>query len=351
VARFDLPGVAAPAAVTAGAALGDPRQQAFQRALQTMLGAKVPVQVLARLADGSSLVEVAGLPARMQLPASALPGTELPLTVTSAYPRPTFQLAEGDAGAPRLLYASADPKSNMSSATIAAAATPPASAPSAMADAAPPGVTSELSPAARLLGAALAQAGGAPVVHATAPLLPGQAVAARDLAPALRQALDTSGLFYESHVAEWAGGARSLDTLGAEPQMRHPPADQAAAANYLAPQLALQEHQQLVWQGQLTPGLPLEWRIGRDAPPRDQDAGPDTPEPAWQSGLRLRFAHLGELEARLVLRGETLSVSLTAGDGATSLLRTHAPRLAEALAAAGIPLAGFAVATGTDADD
>jgi hypothetical protein len=370
VQRIDTPLVAplAPTAATAAiAVVGDARQQAFQRALQTLVGTEVPARVLSRLADGSALVSVAGTNARMLLPAGVNTGSELPLTVVAAFPRPTFQLGQGGNGTPQLLYAVADPRPGAAelytqsssgaqvrgAAQAALAAALPAAAPESPTTG---GVTTSLSPAARLLGAAVAQQAGPPVLHGAAPLVATPAVSAAPLAAALKQAIETSGLFYESHVAEWAGGARSQDSLRAEPQMRHPPADEPAATQYIGAQLAGQEHQQVVWQGQLVAGLPLEWRIGRDAPRREAgddpgNEGEDGDATAWHSGLRLRFPLLGEVQASVTLRGGALDIRLEAGsDDAAALLRAHAPRLAAALEAAGAPLTAFNAAARTDAD-
>jgi hypothetical protein len=51
---------------------------------------------------------------------------------------------------------------------------------------------------------------------------------ASSLAMALEQALDTSGLFYESHLVQWLSGQRSTALLGQEPQARLPHADSEA---------------------------------------------------------------------------------------------------------------------------
>jgi hypothetical protein len=51
---------------------------------------------------------------------------------------------------------------------------------------------------------------------------------ASSLAMALEQALDTSGLFYESHLVQWLSGQRSSALLGQEPQARLPPSDSEA---------------------------------------------------------------------------------------------------------------------------
>ncbi|CAB3778482.1 flagellar hook-length control protein FliK [Pararobbsia alpina] len=48
---------------------------------------------------------------------------------------------------------------------------------------------------------------------------------ASSLAMALEQALDTSGLFYESHLVQWLSGQRSSALLSQEPQSRLPPSE------------------------------------------------------------------------------------------------------------------------------
>ncbi|CAM2138410.1 Flagellar hook-length control protein FliK [Pararobbsia alpina] len=62
----------------------------------------------------------------------------------------------------------------------------------------------------------------------------GQAFAglASSLAMALEQALDTSGLFYESHLVQWLAGQRSSALLSQEPQSQLPTADDEAGWPY-----------------------------------------------------------------------------------------------------------------------
>lgn len=95
--------------------------------------------------------------------------------------------------------------------------------------AAPPRPPAVLSSAARTIDTLLSLAPDAPgPVTGTEPLWPlppGDATHA--LAPvivaALHQAMDSSGLFYESHLAQWASGGRSLEQLQTEPQTQWPP--------------------------------------------------------------------------------------------------------------------------------
>jgi hypothetical protein len=181
-------------------------------------------------------------------------------------------------------------------------------------------------------------------------LVPQGAPDPAQLAAQLRQAVAKSGLFYESHLAEWAEGKRSLAELMAEPQAHKapgtPPTD-TALSQLVNQQLATHESGQLVWQGQLVPGQQMRWEIGRehDGAPADRD----TEHPGWHSGLRLRFPLLGEVEASLSLRGAQLHIELLAGADTAAALRAAAPRLQEALAAVGNELAALRIAGREDA--
>jgi hypothetical protein len=218
-----------------------------------------------------------------------------------------------------------------------------------------------LSATGRLLGSVLAaalragQSGDA--VVGRLPLLNAPGADSAALAAALRDGVARSGLFYESHVADWAHGQRTLAELAAEPQMAGPrpgaPDADPATASLISMQLAAHEQDRIAWQGQLWPGQPLQLEVrreGRDGPGREgrdgrgRDGGDGAGESSWQSRLRLRFGALGELAASVVLAGEQLHIELNAGSAATgALLRAHAGNLAQALAAAGTPLATLAV--------
>lgn len=350
VERIPSPGVSAPLPVRPVAAperTADPRTEAFERALSTMLGSKVPVSVLSRLNDGSFMVRVADMQVRMALPAGTQPGAELSMKVLAASPQPTFQL--GDAtlhGTPVPLSANA-----ASLAAAVAAATSPATSPFMQAGGQHEGA--DLSPAARLLAQVLQGANGAPAsasVTGTTPLVPQGVPDPAQLAAQLKQAIAKSGLFYESHVAEWAEGKRPLSELMGEPQAQKapgtPPTD-PALARMINMQLAGQEQGQVNWQGQLAPGQAFEWKVTREEDKGSRGRGEPGQEPGWQSGLRLRFARLGEVKASITLRGKHVQIDLQADPAALAPLRDGAPRLQDALAAAGSELAALRI-HGTD---
>ncbi len=268
----------------------DARQEVYHRLNQIALGQQVPAKVLERLADGTFLVRVADASARMSLPVGAQVGDELSMTLVERQPRPTFLLG-------------ADPRAQAGDARAT------------------------LSQAARLIDGLLQSAqqnGGSTAAIGRTPLLPAAAANAPQLAAALQDAVDTSGLFYESHLAQWAAGSRALASLLREPQaaqsaaagttdadaadaalLRHlagqwlgsgrsvddlaselqaragtalqPGMDAAAlnsqAAQLIHAQLHALENQRLVWQGELWPGQKMEWEVARDG--ADEGRGQD----------------------------------------------------------------------------
>ena len=215
--------------------------------------------------------------------------------------------------------------------------------------------------------------GNAPVPHAR----PGHPVAgpaatamtslplpaAATLAAALRQALQNSGLFYESHLGDLAYGQRTADQLRAQPQALlpraplpphesagRPPlpaqgvtADDAPAsaqapsqgptgihpdtAPLVRQQLDILANQTLLWQGEAWPGTPLEWEVRRDRHGEADEAGTH-----WATRLSLDLPRLGQVEARLTLANDQLVLQLLAPRSAREInaaaqgLRTNLQR-------------------------
>jgi len=215
--------------------------------------------------------------------------------------------------------------------------------------------------------------GGQPLL-ATAPQT---AAATAQLAGTLGAAVAESGLFYESHQARWLAGQTDTAALLKEPQGRESAAalktapatltgsaESASAATTtttttaattakteltpIAERLLPLVHQQLdaiathqlVWQGQIWPGQNMEWEI--EDPARDSEGSADEPDATWNTTLRLTLPSLGGVEARLHLTPAGLAVRLIADDRATrNTLEAAESRLADALAAANVPLTGL----------
>ncbi|NVM86763.1 hypothetical protein FHT32_000386 [Variovorax sp. SG517] len=101
-----------------------------------------------------------------------------------------------------------------------------------------PSMAARLSVAARVIGAVLADLQAQPgPVRGAAPLVPssGQPVNAAQLAGVLAQTVSDSGLFYESHLASFAAGGRSLAQMRQEPQAQWAVPAVAAKAQVSAP--------------------------------------------------------------------------------------------------------------------
>jgi len=346
--------------------VADPRQQAFQRALATQLGQSMQAEVLSKLPDGSYVVRVADMAARMPLPPNVQPGNQLPLTLVAINPRPTFQLATAQGGQ---AFAEAGPPlpegANLQASPLAflegkeAAALSRASALLARAQlpaaslGPDSGAGASLSKTGQVLGEviAAASANGAPPTAALGrtPLLGAAGADAAQIAAALQRGMEKSGLFYESHVAEWAQGTRAQAELAAEPQARGmaPPSD-PATAQLINLQLNAHEQARVAWHGQLWPGQEMRWEIARDAPEGGSGERPaagdaDGEHAGWQSSLTLRFGGLGEIAAKVVLSGGQLHIRLDAPSSARPLLEAGKERLADALDAAGAPLNTLAI--------
>lgn len=110
-----------------------------------------------------------------------------------------------------------------------------------------PSAQTQLSMAARVISAVLADLGAAPgPVRGASPMLAsGQPLAATALAGTLAQTVADSGMFYESHLVQFVAGGRSLAQMAQEPQAKWSvpmaaarPAAAAAMAQALSSQAA-----------------------------------------------------------------------------------------------------------------
>lgn len=322
--------------VAAGKPAGSARGEALRLLLQLDPGQIVSARIEARLPDGSFKVEVAGQQMRMALPAYVAAGDTLELTFLTHEPRPTFALQELPLQA--------------------------ASAP-------------VLSAAGRLVAATMLQPGELAVVTAAstaAPLLAALPADGAALSATLEHRLVQSGLFYESHQAEWVAGKRDLAQIRQEPQARltqpaPPPEAGAAAAAPAAielPSTALAQRQEQMIHPQTVPlvqqqlaaldsarvALQLEvwpkqwmqWEIEEHPPGARRE--PDAPQ-SWNTQLRLELPQIGELKAALTLGSEGVRIRLEAASATSAtLLQNHRASLHAALAEAGVPPAGIAIA-------
>jgi flagellar hook-length control protein FliK len=227
--------------------------------------------------------------------------------------------------------------------------------------------------------------------------------AAQALMPLLKQAIVQSGMFYEAHQAEWVEGRYSKAQLQQEPQGKLPPGSaaphaspannpaaslartaadgaptpgaagepagragamqsapsapsaQAAAPTQLAQPVAPQAQglvqqqleafatQNFSWHGQVWPGQQMQWEIQNQT--EDRAADHDSAGEKWQTRLHLTLPRLGEVDARLHIHGQQLTLTMTARDAQTRvLLRSEAAALHNQLEQAGLDLALLGIA-------
>lgn len=194
----------------------------------------------------------------------------------------------------------------------------------------------------------------------------------------LARGLRESGLFYESHLARWFSGEYPLEELLKEPQGRLSPqqsgppvplvpreatAEQVAEAlkqragmlpegtadprtmPIIKEQLAALQTGHLLFQGELFPGQPMEWRVTeRDAGGRQRGDGE---EGRWETSLSLALPGLGAVEANLALSGSRVSVRLAAiRPGTLRLFEESAGELVEQFAAAGLDVHAIEIGHG-----
>jgi hypothetical protein len=311
-------------APAAGAAASQALSQP-QTSSQLIVGQTVTATVIAKLATGLSLTDIGGQRMQLELPATVAPGDSVTLRLLELEPQPSFEL--------------------LAHLPAATTALPPV-----------------LSTGAQLIQAVLTDTTTAPALtKVAAPLVAAAPAAPEPLAAALRAAIETSGLFYESHLAAWAQGQRPLAALRREPQaLWNLPRGDAAGADsplfavqpehasiaqalpeqapaMLRQQLETLESQRILWAGQVWPGQEASLTIAEEAPEHSHgDSGADE-APAWRTSLAITLPQLGDIRAELVARGATLKIAITCGaDPSAGLLKAKLPQLDERLRAAGL---------------
>ncbi len=305
------------------------------------LGQRFTARIESALPDSTFRAVVAERSLTLSLPQSAKPGDTLELIVT--------------ARTPHLIVAE-------SAKETAARQPPPAT----------------LSHAGRIISTLLANEEQVPqpaMLSRSTPLLAEPPLQAGRLVSALQQVVVESGLFYESHQAQWVAGRYPAEALAREPQARllrplHAP--DAASASKSAPtedtaetssprsaepaagrsttattpslpaelQLLVQQQldvaatQHIIWRGEVWPGQTLQWEIAADE--QRQDAPEEETAKQWTTSLALTLPRLGEVNVVLRITPAKVSLGMTASESAAAL-KQGLTELAAAFAAAGLP--------------
>ncbi|MDP1652711.1 MAG: flagellar hook-length control protein FliK [Rhodocyclaceae bacterium] len=113
-------------------------------------------------------------------------------------------------------------------------------------------------------------------------------------------------------------------------------------------QLEAAATQRMLWHGEVWPRQSMDWEIERDTERQAGDGSGDE-DALWRTTLSLTTPRLGRVEANLQLTLKGVSITLaTPGGTSAADLRDAAPQLAEALAAAGVPLLALQVNTANE---
>ncbi len=192
----------------------------------------------------------------------------------------------------------------------------------------------------------------------------------KQLAVALKDALSNSGLFYESHQAQWVRGERSTANLLVEPQNRlmdkstilptpnstlsrlaemmtkdqtsvvalHPEQNMNKADEPLSipkelyplvqQQLHALETHQIIWTGAVWPGQEMQWEIQGEP----EHTSEQQDEKRWSTEMELALPKLGDVHAKLQFTRDGLELILQAADSATlDVFTRNIPKLKSAL--------------------
>jgi hypothetical protein len=406
--------IEAPSAV---ATIGATKQEVASRLDQLVIGKQIQGEILSRLNDGTFFVKLAGATARMALPQNSKVGESIPLTLVALTPRPTFLLETGHGNATATATFSrqdlignfirtpktelpisvskdseletsisyiieTEQQQNTSNLTGKAITDATGDIPAEqlrstsillkgeIADIAAGKLAEQqelsagstptnLSDTGKLINKILLQAQqqGAPsALVGKTPLLNNaeELKHADKLAGHLQQTISSSGIFYESHVADWADGKMSRADLMREPQAQLGNAmsnlataisntdDHSRLAQIIHLQLDVLEQQKITWQGHLLPGLPFDWAITQ----QDQhaQAESDQAESSWQSVVRFDFPHLGIVAATINIHAGQLQLFLRSDTNDTvNVLKERSAELMHALDGAGTPLTSLQV--------
>ena len=107
--------------------------------------------------------------------------------------------------------------------------------------------------------------------------------------------------------------------------------------------------QNFSWQGQIWPGQEMRWEIEEDA--GRNSAGDDETAARWATQLHLTLPHLGQVDARIRLQGNEITLQMTAGSEETrALMRASGVALRSQLGEAGITLSSMGVAATDESD-
>lgn len=170
-------------------------------------------------------------------------------------------------------------------------------------------------------------------VMSTAPLTTSSDPDSTQLASQLNNAVDKSGVFYESHLKQWSEGARTVEQIRQEPQNNSP------VNNQLIPiQLEAMENKHFAWQGEVWPGQTMQWDVIKDKEDQQKQNEPDY-NSSWNTTVKLDLPNLGQISATINIKDDVAHLQLHANNAdVVTLLKNNSEQLIQSFASSGISL-------------
>lgn len=147
---------------------------------------------------------------------------------------------------------------------------------------------------------------------------------------ALRQEVQSSGLFYESLLSRhFQGQLPHAELLQQQPQNQQPENLSALVRQ----QLEFLATGQWEWRGELWPGASLYWQVQpTDDEGAQSDASTSDRQRSWKTQLALQLPRLGALKLNILWSPQKLQLQARAAESTLSLLRPFIPHLQKRLA-------------------
>ncbi|MBX3616140.1 MAG: flagellar hook-length control protein FliK [Nitrosomonas sp.] len=195
-----------------------------------------------------------------------------------------------------------------------------------------------------------------PSISSSTPILTGNPINRTELPGLLQKTITQSGLFYESHQAQWINGEKKLENLQQEPQGKlmvlsmDPSSTRTSATtasssdmpvhNQIIPlvqhQLNTLETGHLLWRGEIWQGQLMEWEIDEQS---QNDEHTDEYEniEQWRTKIKLTMPQLGEIVATIGFNSQGVKIDLHASEPSTAdLLKINQTPFTSDLKSAGL---------------
>lgn len=150
----------------------------------------------------------------------------------------------------------------------------------------------------------------------------------------LKNALRSSGLFYESHLSDLLQSNQTIAAIKQEPQNQ----SSTSIPSLMSQQLAVLENQRLAWHGEVWPRQKMDWDVYLQERGAERDGGQSSNESDESlsrpiaSEMTLHLPHLGKVSTRVTLIDGRMRVSILAEQKETlEILNSKKLHLAEAI--------------------